>query len=251
MSEDPFTRDSVTQAFHKVPWLRVFVEGAVIVGSILLAFGIDAWWEERQERKEERVALEALRQEFVNNIEVLRDTQRIHVDLAETADRLNELLLNAALGETIQVADSLLYVLIVYRTPDVAMGTLNTLLASGRIGIIHDRVIQQALAGWPAVVQEAVEEENLIRDYIVEELIPGLAGHADLTGVMAARTTFGLISGNAFDLTGERYAVQVDAESRTLVGQRAFLGRLVISASHARLSEAGRILTLIESGLIQ
>ena len=26
-----------------IPWLRVFVEGVVIVGSILLAFGIEAW----------------------------------------------------------------------------------------------------------------------------------------------------------------------------------------------------------------
>ena len=33
-----------------IPWLRVFAEGAVIVVSILLAFGIDAWWEGRQER---------------------------------------------------------------------------------------------------------------------------------------------------------------------------------------------------------
>ena len=30
---------------RSIPWLRVFVEGAVIVGSILLAFGIDAAWE--------------------------------------------------------------------------------------------------------------------------------------------------------------------------------------------------------------
>ncbi len=38
----------------QIPWLRVFVEGVVIVGSILLAFGIQAWWDERQERGEER-----------------------------------------------------------------------------------------------------------------------------------------------------------------------------------------------------
>ncbi len=34
----------------QIPWLRVFVEGVVIVGSILLAFGIDAWWEGVQEQ---------------------------------------------------------------------------------------------------------------------------------------------------------------------------------------------------------
>lgn len=34
-----------------VPWLRVLIEGVVIVGSILLGFGIDAWWEGRQEEE--------------------------------------------------------------------------------------------------------------------------------------------------------------------------------------------------------
>ena len=32
----------------QIPWLRVRVEGVVIVGSILLAFGIDAWWDGMQ-----------------------------------------------------------------------------------------------------------------------------------------------------------------------------------------------------------
>jgi len=34
-------------------WARVLAEGSAIVVSILLAFGIQAWWEERQERTEE------------------------------------------------------------------------------------------------------------------------------------------------------------------------------------------------------
>ena len=38
----------------QIPWLRVFVEGVVIVGSILLAFGLQAWWEGREETKSER-----------------------------------------------------------------------------------------------------------------------------------------------------------------------------------------------------
>ena len=44
----------------QIPWLRVFVEGVVIVGSILMAFGIDAWWDGVQEREEEERILAAL-----------------------------------------------------------------------------------------------------------------------------------------------------------------------------------------------
>jgi hypothetical protein len=33
------------QLTRQILWLRVFAEGVVIVGSILLAFGIGLWWE--------------------------------------------------------------------------------------------------------------------------------------------------------------------------------------------------------------
>ena len=35
----------------QIPWLRVLVEGVVIVGSILLAFANDAAWDGRNERQ--------------------------------------------------------------------------------------------------------------------------------------------------------------------------------------------------------
>ena len=47
-------------SIKQIPWLRVIAEGAVIVVSILLAFGIDAWWEGRQERAEEDRYINAL-----------------------------------------------------------------------------------------------------------------------------------------------------------------------------------------------
>jgi hypothetical protein len=38
---------------QKISWKRLSVEAAAIVGSILLAFAIDAWWEDRNRRIEE------------------------------------------------------------------------------------------------------------------------------------------------------------------------------------------------------
>ena len=48
---------------------RLAIEGTTIVLSILVAFGIDAAWEERKERVREREAIEQLISEF----EVVRD----------------------------------------------------------------------------------------------------------------------------------------------------------------------------------
>ena len=38
---------------QRLPWLRLFAEGIAIVVSILLAFAIQAWWEELGERRAE------------------------------------------------------------------------------------------------------------------------------------------------------------------------------------------------------
>jgi len=43
--------DSPDGNFRNKPLLRYAAEAAAIVASILLAFTIDAWWEERQERE--------------------------------------------------------------------------------------------------------------------------------------------------------------------------------------------------------
>ena len=44
----------------KIPWPRVLAEGAVIVVSILLALGAEAWWSARQDRTAEATYVESL-----------------------------------------------------------------------------------------------------------------------------------------------------------------------------------------------
>lgn len=49
---------------REIPWLRILAEGTAIVVSILLAFAIDAWWDERQEAAAQRAQMRALLEEF-------------------------------------------------------------------------------------------------------------------------------------------------------------------------------------------
>jgi len=49
---------------RNIPWTRISVEGAAIVLSILLAFSIEAWWDDRQDREDERVVLASLLEDF-------------------------------------------------------------------------------------------------------------------------------------------------------------------------------------------
>ena len=43
---------------RSIPWPRILAEGVAIVVSILLAFGIQAWWEDSQDRAEGMEAAE-------------------------------------------------------------------------------------------------------------------------------------------------------------------------------------------------
>ncbi len=49
---------------RNIQWPRIFAEGTAIVLSILLAFAIDTWWEERKEVDTQRAQLQSLLGEF-------------------------------------------------------------------------------------------------------------------------------------------------------------------------------------------
>ena len=44
--------------------MRLLAESAAIISSILLAFAIDAWWEDRKDAGYEQTALTGLQEEF-------------------------------------------------------------------------------------------------------------------------------------------------------------------------------------------
>ena len=49
---------------QEIPWKRLAVEAAAIVGSILLAFAIDAWWEDVQDARQQAKLVAALQLDF-------------------------------------------------------------------------------------------------------------------------------------------------------------------------------------------
>ena len=54
-----------------IAWKRILVEATAIVASILLAFAIDAWWQDRTERIVEVQYLHALREDLLTSLNIL------------------------------------------------------------------------------------------------------------------------------------------------------------------------------------
>ena len=77
-----------------VPWSRIAVEGVAIVASILLAFAIDVWWDDRQREQSEQVVLRTLLDDLQVKKVLLADMNRFSEAIVESV----EALLTAASG---------------------------------------------------------------------------------------------------------------------------------------------------------
>lgn len=73
---------------NTLPWGRILAEGVAIVVSILLAFGIQAWWEETNIRSDERGALTSLLDDFSENRERAALALERHEDHRAAAEAL-------------------------------------------------------------------------------------------------------------------------------------------------------------------
>lgn len=71
-----------------VQWRRLLIEGVVIVVSILLAFAIDAWWDEQQEEEQARDQVARVVSELQANINILEDQIERMAAATETSREL-------------------------------------------------------------------------------------------------------------------------------------------------------------------
>ena len=144
----------------QIPWLRVFIEGVVIVGSILLAFGIDAWWDEGQERRGEQEVLTSLQAEFEENVDLLDAWIGIHHRVDVATERFLDLLSEMPEGQRVSVPDSIVAQAIRGPTYQPIRASLDAALSSGQIELIASTELQRNLATWSRLLAEASEEEQ-------------------------------------------------------------------------------------------
>lgn len=157
-----------------LPWKKIFVEAVTIVGSILLAFAIDAWWQDRQIRVEEQEILSGLHTEFMANQNVLSR------NLAWNARNIQSLEDFLALNEGGLSKDTKAIVLAVIAdlrspyTTDLGNGTLRALLSSGRLENLRSKRLRSLLTAWEGEIGEVSDDEANGVKLVYEIFIPYL-----------------------------------------------------------------------------
>ena len=154
---------------NEFSWKRLTAEGAVIVLSILLAFSLDAWWEAHTERSQALDAVVALGTDFEAARSELAGQVRTNEGILASSDSLLSLLEG---GSVVDVPTDLLISLTRASTYAPPTGALDELLASGRLSMIPDGELREALAAWPVTVERLNEKMNLHESFVFEQLIP-------------------------------------------------------------------------------
>jgi hypothetical protein len=155
-------------------------EGVLIIVSILIAFAIDAWWEERQQRLEETRILEALRAEFEQNADELPWHIDIRRSNAEHAVALIEEVQAAGGRGTVSVTPAQLTALTVHGSFDPIRGAFDAMLQSGDLRYIQNKELRQRLVQWPSLVADAIENDFFLRTVSAPRAVGYLAGRVDL-----------------------------------------------------------------------
>jgi hypothetical protein len=155
-----------------IPWKRTTVEALAVLASILLAFTIDAWWEERGLRIEEQQVLQGLHEEFLSVRKVLSQHLSEHL---EGVQALEDFLIVAEGGnvkEGAPIVDAVLLELLSPMTSDLGSGTLAALLSSGRIEILTNRTLRAKLASWEGVIGEVWDDQAFNAKAVFEFHVP-------------------------------------------------------------------------------
>jgi hypothetical protein len=127
-----------------IPWKRLSVEAVAIVGSILLAFAIDAWWEDIQDARRQEKLVTALLLDF----ETTKTRLEASIEYAEALlDRTNKFFETVGSDELVSI-DSLRYFGAgAFHKIDFepALSVYEGAVATGEFGLIESPGLQKSI----------------------------------------------------------------------------------------------------------
>ena len=143
---------------------RLLVEGAVIVASILLAFGIDAMWDQHKESLEEAEVLASLESDFRENLASVNKIIEAYEQFAERVEKLVSMSPEEirALSQT-EVSEIMLSTANPW-TFDAVRGTTDTLVYGGRLAVLSDPRLRKSLITFLNRVSDSDEDVEYLME---------------------------------------------------------------------------------------
>ena len=223
----------------------------MIVASILLAFGIDAWWDELQLEREVAQELQSVGRELRQN----QDLLAFQIDIIQRMVRADDevlALLNAKLAsEHVTIPDTLGFLVTTTLTFDASLGALDALIASGRLAAVTDPELRLRLSGLRALVEDATELQSLTRSLYFEQMLPLISDetsldHAAILSVQDAFWGAERILGRQLEFAGP-IAFPNTQRLRSLIRERRGLDSITVAEMIRLQRELDALLSMIEA----
>lgn len=234
-----------------IPWKRIAVEGAAIVASILLAFAIDAWWQDRTQAALQHDQLQMLVNEFrtakrqlewqVGAVESsLRGTIRVLELMGPTASSETNHDASAAFTKSFNVGVS---------APQ--QGVLQQVVAASDFTDFADSELWSLLHDWPTRMGDLELdgqhlERNREEDYVDALVRLGVSLSAIMQTKSDVSEAQAWMYQRASRFDTDETVVLRDPGVETLMTMRAMRSRILISNHNVALRIADEIIELLE-----
>jgi len=233
---------------RSIPWNRIGIEAMAIVVSILLAFGIEAWWQEKLERDQEATELARLRIEFEENLRMidLRSFESEILDAStEVFDRVEAA--QAAGKAEAEIPAPSLILMLAAPTFDADTPILSGLVLSGGLGIIRDQQVLDALADWDRTLRDYVSFAERARQTVDNRLMPAMIERGDLGRLLMIPTQFNRIDPAQYPEGS--VSIRIDPELTGLVAERWRNGSYAVRRLNDARQAAADVVTAIDKSL--
>jgi len=219
---------------QQIHWKRVGIEASAIVASILLAFAIDAWWDERQDRKMEREDLERLHAEFVWNRDRISDFGTPTLAEAASTEMYKSLVAHLGQDGPLELQNTLISRVRATPTFDDVTPVLDGLILSGRLDNIRDQEVVLTISYWQRWIQQVEETDLHARQFVLTQLVPALAKRGNMGATYDDVDSDGVTT------------VMVDEELVSLVAHRARNTRRIVRIHNSLKDAASDVIIVVE-----
>jgi hypothetical protein len=153
--------------------VRLILDGLVVIVSILIAFGLDAWWSAHQLRLDLIDDLNSVGEEFEANVASLEVELRLQRIAAASIHDLVDRIDGAGEDLWLTLPDTIVSFAFVYPpTYEASTGAVVALISSGALSRIRDSRLKGILGNIEAQVQDVRETELGARHVAAEVIMP-------------------------------------------------------------------------------
>ncbi len=230
---------------QKVNWPQAITEVALIVVGILIALGVNSWWEERLAREAEISYLEALQLDFHSNRESLEAAIENQENVIREGDEVLRMikigLTESSSEEFFSRVGNKLYF---FPTWTPVTGTYDDLINSGRLLYIENGQLRNELSEFRRSLQRVLLLERLQTETFYQRQSPFLTKHQDINYQNWS---------DAYQPPESPFSVDVapfaTLEYWNMVVEWIYVHADIVGYYKLRLADCDRILELIESEL--